>query len=637
MDLFTSVEGLQTLKRVFGYENFRGNQQEIINKLIQGENALVLMPTGGGKSLCYQIPSLVRTGVGIVISPLIALMKDQVDALLDKGVEAAYLNSSLSYEEQKDIENLLIQGHLKVLYVSPERAVSTRFRSLLNQIEIALFAIDEAHCVSQWGHDFRPEYMQLGFIAKDFGHIPRVALTATAGPSTRSEMLKSLKLEKAKLYISSFDRPNIHYQVAKKGPKENNIQNLIQFIHENHADECGIVYCLSRKNTEEISDRLNKAGFHAYAYHAGMGDRYRDKVQNLFKTEKSIIIVATIAFGMGIDRADVRFVCHMDLPKSLESYYQETGRAGRDGLPSEAWMLYGLRDLVLLRKMSQRSTKSAQVRRANDEKLDAILGFCETTMCRREVLLNYFNDSYKGPCENCDTCLSPTTKKIDASEEAIIALTAVYETGQKFNVHYLIEILQGIVTVQARKNDHLKLKSFEKGKQHKEDFWFSLYRQLIAFGILKMEMNGSSMLELTSRAIDVIEGRLKVWMRTDYKKTTTAEKKFTSKASSSENVKKQTKKKSKATSKKKTVKLFHYKEFDGSDETIFENLKTFRSELARKKRTKSFKIFPDRTLREIVENRPVEIADMEILYGVGPKKLKKYGSLFLEAYKNFCQ
>ncbi|MFT7614952.1 MAG: ATP-dependent DNA helicase RecQ [Parvicellaceae bacterium] len=620
----TSNHSLEILKSKFGYDQFRGDQEKIINSVIAGHNALVLMPTGGGKSLCYQIPALARIGTAIIISPLIALMKDQVDALVSKGIEAEFLNSSISHSDQKVIETALLDGHVKLLYVSPERMMSPYFLNLIERIEVSLFAIDEAHCVSQWGHDFRPEYMELGILAKRFSNIPRIALTATAGSATRDEIIRCLSLQGSPVFTGSFDRPNIRYSIAKKGLKVDNVKKLINFIETDHLDDSGIVYCLSRKSTEETAQHLKVAGFKAFPYHAGLPQKHREKVQDKFTNDKSVIVVATIAFGMGIDKPDVRFVAHMDLPKCLESYYQETGRAGRDGLPAHAWMLYGMRDLILLKKIACKGVGSAARRRVIEEKLDAILGFCETTQCRREVLLNYLDDSYQGPCENCDTCHNPVAQQLDATELAKLALTAIYETRQGFNVHHTIDVLVGNITSHVQKNGHHQLPCFKSGIEYDEAIWYSVFRQLIALGHLKMIMDGRSELKLTRKAIDVLDGKAEVCLRADYKKTV-----------SKPVVKAQRKTRTKRT--KKTTQVEAFQPYDGTDRTLLENLKIFRTNLAKKKRTKSYKIFPDKTLVEMVEQRPTELHELENLYGVGPKKLKRFGKLFLKVLNEFSQ
>ncbi len=622
-------ESLALLQNIFGYDQFRDNQKQIVDTVIAGQNALVLMPTGGGKSLCYQLPALARFGSAIIVSPLIALMKDQVDALIGKGIEAAYLNSSISHEDQREIERDLLKGNIKILYVSPERMLSDYFLNLLERVEISLFAIDEAHCVSQWGHDFRPEYMKLGLIAKRFPHIPRLALTATAGIETRAEIMNSLSLHGGRVFVSSFDRSNIKYKISKKGKKEENYYKLLNFIKDNHIYDSGIVYCLSRKSTEEIAAKLVKSGLKAMPYHAGLSQRYRHQVQEKFIKEDGLIVVATIAFGMGIDKPNVRFVAHMDLPKSIESYYQETGRAGRDGKPSNAWMLYGLKDLVLLKKMGNKGTKDSLIRKSNEKKLDSMLGLCETTICRREVILNYFdeNSHHHTNCQNCDNCLKPSTNKIDVTDQAGLMLRAIYETDQRYFSDYIIEVLRGSLTPFTTKNGHHHISSFKAGSDFDESFWQAISRQLFAGGYIGLSPDRSFCVKLTKKSIELLEKRESLYLSTDYyKKSQSKNRNTTPTKTSKKSPSSRTKTKAKSTKATPT-----YKVNDGSDKTLFENLKVLRTQIAKKNRTKSFKVFPDRTLLEMSKLKPSNQEELKEIYGVGPKKLKKYGSIFLDA------
>jgi len=588
----------EILNRVFGYNEFRGSQEVIINHLIEGHDALVLMPTGGGKSLCYQIPAMIRPGIGIVISPLIALMQDQVDALLQLGVKAAALNSSLTVQEALKVEQDLLQGKLDLVYVAPERLLTPRFLELLDRSQIALFAIDEAHCVSQWGHDFRPEYVQLSQLHERFPHVPRIAVTATADAPTRKEIITQLGLTSAEQFVSSFDRPNIHYRIVQK---EKAKEQLKLFLETEHRGDAGIVYCLSRKKVEETAEWLKEKGWDAMPYHAGLSNSIRQKNQQRFIREEGCIIVATVAFGMGIDKPNVRFVAHLDLPKSMEGYYQETGRGGRDGLSANAWLAYGLGDMITLRYLVDNSEADEQHKRIERRKLDALLGFCETTLCRRHVLLNYFGESYTAPCNRCDNCLEPVATW-DGKIAAQKALSCVYRTGQRFGVKHLIDVLLGKETPQVKRFSHEKVSTFGIGKEYSQTQWQSIYRQLVAANLLTIEMSTYGSLRLTEKSYPLLCGDDTIAFRQDVEKT---------------------KKKAKAPSKREPVLNI------SADDILWKALKEKRLELAREQGVPPYIIFHDSTLIEMHKNKPATLAEFAALSGVGQRKLERYGEQFL--------
>lgn len=607
----SNIPALQTLHDVFGYSTFRGEQQAIVEHVTAGGDALVLMPTGGGKSLCYQLPALLREGVGIVVSPLIALMQDQVDALKQLGVRAAFLNSSQDADEAREITAQLMRGHLQIVYVAPERLLMSSFLSLLDDIEegagIALFAIDEAHCVSQWGHDFRPEYRKLTVLHERFPHVPRIALTATADAPTRAEIVERLKLEEAQQFVSSFDRPNIKYRITQKA---NARQQLEAFLDSEHANDAGIIYCLSRKKVEETAEWLRSRGWDALPYHAGLGANVRNQNQRRFLREEGVIMVATVAFGMGIDKPNVRFVAHLDLPKSMEGYYQETGRAGRDGLPANAWMTYGLGDVVSMRKMLDSGDAPEERKAVERQKLDALLGFCESTGCRHQTLLRYFGETHPGDCEQCDNCLSPVDTW-DATQASRMALSCVYRTGQRFGVVHLIDVLLGKNTPKIQQFNHQSLSTFGIGKGLTQSQWSSVYRQLVAGGYLESDIEAYGGLKLAESAKPVLKGEAEVWLRQDVELAATRK---VSKAERGTRAKE------------------GYEEV--ADDPLWHALKAKRMELAKEQGVPPYVIFHDSTLLEILNQKPGSLTEMSQITGVGQAKLERYGDAFLEVLED---
>jgi ATP-dependent DNA helicase RecQ len=590
---------LDILQQTFGYPSFRGPQETIIQTVINGGDALVLMPTGGGKSLCYQIPALARAGCGIVISPLIALMQDQVNAMRELGVRASFLNSTLDASTAAEVERALVEGELDLLYIAPERLTQSRTLALLKQCQIALFAIDEAHCVSQWGHDFRADYLQLSLLHEQFPAIPRIALTATADEQTRLEIAARLQLEDAARFVVGFDRPNIRYRI---GLKHNARQQLLAFLKAEHPNDAGIVYCLSRKKTEETASWLATQGFTALPYHAGLPAEERAAHQARFLREEAIVMVATIAFGMGIDKPDVRFVAHLDLPKTIEAYYQETGRAGRDGAPANAWMIYGLQDVIKLRQMMQSSQGSEQHKRIEQHRLNAMLGLCEITSCRRQALLAYFGETYPEPCGNCDGCLEPA-QTWDATEACRMALSAVARTGERFGVNHLIDVLKGKETDKIWQFDHHHLPTFGVGDALDNNQWRSVFRQLVGRGYLSVDLQGFGALKLQEKCRPLLRGECEIALRMDQKQKV---------------AKRQTK-----TPLPEDVNV-----------GLWEALRDCRRELAEEQGVPPYVIFHDSTLVEMCSVVPRTLDDFSKLSGVGERKLMKYGEAFLAAIRD---
>ncbi len=593
------------LKDLFGHDDFRGQQEAIIGHVWQGGDAVVFAPTGGGKSLCYQIPALLRPGMAIVVSPLIALMRDQVEALRQSGVRAAAYNSDLAEGEAQHLRRAILEGEIDLLYAAPERLSLPGFQAFLKQVPIALIAIDEAHCVSQWGHDFRPEYMKLGELAELFPGVPRLALTATADPQTQRDLVHRLRLDAARIFSSSFDRPNIRFSIeVKDNPK----RQLLGFLEREHRGDSGIVYCLSRRKVEETAEWLKGQGLKALPYHAGMAAGLRQANQDAFLKEEGVVLVATIAFGMGIDKPDVRFVAHLDLPSSVEAYMQEAGRAGRDGLPANALLLYGLGDMAQRRRMIDESASPEAIKRIEQAKLSALLGICETAECRRRALLRHFGETLESDCGNCDTCLAPV-ESFDGTVAAQMALSAVYRTGQRFGIGHLVDVLTGNETDKIRSWRHDQLPTFGVGRETGKAEWQSIFRQLVARGALAVDHDNYGALRLAGDARAILKGELALKLRRDRRPTRRAERAARGGGESAA----------------------LRQSLDAEETAVFERLRALRTTLAREQGVPPYIVFQDTTLIAMAKARPRDLDGLGTIPGIGASKLERYGARFLEA------